>query len=106
MIIIYNKAKLKIVSTVASNETIEEVIEKDAIRNFGGKIDDYASIELTVEEVAKTSTHEFTIVNGQIVFGDEKVIEEPPKEPSEVELLNDYVVDVDYRVTMIELGLN
>lgn len=25
--------------------------------------------------------------------------------PSEVEVLNDYIVDVDYRVTMIELGL-
>lgn len=33
-------------------------------------------------------------------------VEEPePQPPTETELLTDYIVDVDYRVTMIELGL-
>ncbi|MER2169046.1 MAG: hypothetical protein ABS938_00265 [Psychrobacillus psychrodurans] len=32
-------------------------------------------------------------------------LEPEPQLPSETEVLNDYIVDVDYRVTMIELGL-
>ncbi|WP_313891111.1 hypothetical protein [Psychrobacillus sp.] len=30
---------------------------------------------------------------------------EVPQSPSETDMLMDYVIDVDYRVTMIELGL-
>jgi len=29
-----------------------------------------------------------------------------PQEPTETEILNDYIVDVDYRLTLVELGLN
>lgn len=36
----------------------------------------------------------------------EPILPKPdPKEPTETEILTDYIVDVDYRVTMIELGL-
>ena len=50
-------------------------------------------------------THNFSIKNGNIMIGEEKVVEIEPPPPSETELLTDYIVDVDYRVIMIELGL-
>lgn len=37
---------------------------------------------------------------------DENPPQEPePQTPTESEILTDYIIDVDYRVTMIELGL-
>lgn len=36
---------------------------------------------------------------------DEHPAEESPKEPTETEVLTDYLVDVDYRLTLVELGL-
>ncbi|GGA30970.1 hypothetical protein [Psychrobacillus lasiicapitis] len=61
-------------------------------------------IELVTDE--RVFTHEYTIEKGEIKFGDLKPLPDPePQPPTETELLTDYIVDVDYRVTMIELGL-
>lgn len=70
--------------------------------NHGGTKEDYFEI-LTEDEsiIQKTYTHKFTVVNGEIVFGDEIVIEEPEKEPT----LDDYLLDIDYRLSTVELGL-
>jgi hypothetical protein len=69
--------------TYDSNRNYEHVVS-----NFGGTKDDYSEIWVSDKEIEKkTKTHEFTVVNGEIVFGEEKVIEEPPREPTEIEKL-------------------
>ena len=50
---------------------------------------------------------------GTPLYGEENILEgnfllfgkPEPEPPKETDLIMDYVVDVDYRVTMIELGL-
>ncbi|WP_313803630.1 hypothetical protein [Cytobacillus sp.] len=64
--------------TYDSTHNIEHVV-----KTHGGVKEDYSEIRLVDETIIqKTVTHEFTIVNGEIVFGAEKVIEAPPKEPT------------------------
>lgn len=72
------------------------------VKNHGGIKEDYSEIWLEDETIIqKTYTHKFTIVNGEVVFGDEIVIEEPEKEPTQ----DDYLLDLDYRLSTVELGL-
>lgn len=64
--------------TYDSTNNYDHVILKD-----NGTKEDYA--EIWVEDIAtiqKTITHEFTIQNGEIVFGAEKIIEESPNVPT------------------------
>lgn len=58
------------------------------IRHLGGSKEDYGDLWVSDNtDIQKTFTHEFTILDGEIVFGDEKVSEESPQEPTEIEVL-------------------
>lgn len=116
MLIIYNKSTGVVVSNQGMNNlyplgvpNIENILNH-VVTQHGGAHSSYGIIRLhdiddkTIAE--KTITHEYTIQNGEIVFGAERPIPEPePQPPSTTDLLTDYIIDVDYRVTMIELGL-
>lgn len=97
-VIIYKKDSLLTVGTVASNETVQQVIEKDVIPNFGGSVEEYDAIEVFYDNFHLKQ------ING-VVVAEEVELEPQPKEPGEIELLNDHLVDVDYRLTLVELGL-
>ena len=65
--------------------------------------DEYGTYKKRINEAGLTE--EFTLTRTQ-KWHDENPPQEPePQPPSETELLTDYIIDVDYRVTMIELGL-
>lgn len=62
------------------------------VEQLGGTEEDYGVFRLHDEEnkeiVEKTFTHDYTIQNGEIVFGAEEIIPEPePQPPTEIELL-------------------
>lgn len=116
MLIIYKLADGIIIDNQGINSNFPNGVEDVKplidfiISTQGGKSEDYGVFRLNDTEdyeiVARTFTHEYTIQNGEIVFGVEKPIPVPePQSPTETELLTDYIIDVDYRVTMIELGL-
>lgn len=70
---------------------IDPVIENITMR-FGGNMEDYSILRLNDIEnadlVKKTFTHEYTVQNGEIVFGELKPISEPePQPPTEIEKL-------------------
>lgn len=72
------------------------------VNNCGGIKDDYSIYWIEDKEIEqKTKTHNFTIQKGEIVFGAEKIFEAPPKQPS----LDDYLLDLDFRLSTVELGL-
>ncbi|WP_313803241.1 hypothetical protein [Cytobacillus sp.] len=109
-IIIYRKSNGQplLQETISSFFTVEK--EKydttynyeRVVKNHGGTKEDYTEAWLEDDEIVKkTITHEFTVVNGEIIFGNEKVFEELPKEPS----VDDYLLDLDYRLSTVELGL-
>jgi hypothetical protein len=87
MILIYRIEDSWPVGVATDSAAIDYEIKRSVIPSFGGIESDYSYIELPDDEYAKTRLHEFTIQNGEIIFGEEKVIEEPPKELSEVEKL-------------------
>lgn len=98
MKIIYRLTDLKNVGTVAPNMTTEQEVELNVIPNFGGEADDY--------DVIETDLKYFELVRESGVV---KVIEKIPEviipEPTEIEELTNYVLDVDFRVVMLEIGL-
>lgn len=59
--------------------------------------------------IYKTRTNEFGIIEKLTTYKKKWYDNHPTApelpEPSETEMMMDYLVDVDYRVTMIELGL-
>lgn len=60
--------------------------------------------------VYKTRTNSLGIIEKLTKYKQKWYDENPqnevgPQPPSETELLTDYVVDVDYRVTLIEIGI-
>ena len=92
--IIYRKSDLLCVGVVPSGMTIEQEIELNVIPNFGGSSEDYATIETT-----ETNFHLERV--GDIVTIVKNVVAPPPIAPSQ----DDYMVDLDYRICMLELGL-
>lgn len=61
-----------------------------------------------IDENGKWKTNgivRFLVEPSQKWIDENPPIEEPTSEPSPAELLTDYIVDVDYRVTLIELGI-
>lgn len=116
MLIIYKKSNGEVVNNQGTNETFPlgvtnvQPILDNVIANNGGSYDDYGIIRLhDIEDkaiVEKTFTNLYSVEKGQLVFGGLIPVQEPePQLPTETELLTDYIIDVDYRVTMIELGL-
>ena len=92
--IIYRKSDLLCVGVVPSGMTIEQEIELNVIPNFGGSNEDYATIETT-----ETNFHLERV--GDIVTIVKNVVAPPPIAPSQ----DDYMVDLDYRMCILELGL-
>lgn len=72
---------------------------------------EWSEWEITEDDygVYKNRTNELGIIEKLTEYKQKYWDENPPVEsetqPTETELLMDYVIDVDYRVTMIELGL-
>lgn len=98
MLIIYRKSDGVVVDNQGTNSLYplgipEATILIDYIaKKNGGNIEDYEVLRLhdidDIEIVNKTFTHEYSIQDGQIVFGEEIPIPEPePQPPSEVEIL-------------------
>lgn len=63
--------------------------------------DEYKTVETRTNEAGLVETREVL----KQKWHDENPPAVPETQPTETELLMDYVIDVDYRVTMIELGL-
>jgi hypothetical protein len=98
MHIIYNKADGLVKLTSATNSIFPNGLPdisldmKNVIDLHGRTESDYDVLRLhdfeDAEVVAKTFTHEYTVQNGEIVFGELKSIPEPePQPPTEIELL-------------------
>jgi len=82
-----------------------EVFER-FIAEGGHNVEEYAELEIEENKIPLAMQKEIIIVDGQITFGEDRNLVVPePLIPSEADALTDYIVDVDYRVTMIELGL-
>ncbi|MBY0122142.1 hypothetical protein [Bacillus sp. S/N-304-OC-R1] len=88
-LIIYKKSNGEplLQETISSFFTTELFNTKDSyeyvVKHFGGKNEEYSEIWLDDETtIQKTYTHEFKVQNGEIVFGNERIIEEPPREPT------------------------
>ncbi|KQL20465.1 hypothetical protein [Cytobacillus solani] len=95
---IYRKSDLKIVSTVPVGISPE----RDFELNVGGNVEDYGFIEVTIPYFRLER------VKGEVVAVEIEAPPsppEPPQPPTETEILMDYVVNVDYRVTALELGI-
>lgn len=77
------------------------------ISAFGGTVEDYDVFRLhdieDAEIVDKTFTHEYTIQNGEVVFGDVKPTPEPPTpEPSPVDLLGQQLVEKEIQILELQ----
>ncbi|MEH7392385.1 hypothetical protein [Bacillus sp. JJ1474] len=94
MFIIYRKTDGKpmlqeTLSSIHDKETYTFETELNhVVKHHRGSIEDYDVAWVDDNEVTqKTYTHEFKVLKGEIVFGAEKIIEEPPIEPSPLEKL-------------------
>ena len=98
MLLIYRKSTGEVVSNqgkldgspLGLDDT--SILVNYVVSQFGGNKDDYGLFRLhdieDAETVNKTFTHEYTIQDGQVVFGAEIILPEPePRPPSELELL-------------------
>ncbi|WP_342577667.1 hypothetical protein [Psychrobacillus sp. FSL K6-2843] len=105
-LVIYRKSDNKVEMEVIQYPLHDTEIFEKFIANGGHKATEFGTIEITEDEIATAMQKEIIIVDGQITFGEDRnpVVPEPLI-PSEADALTDYIVDVDYRVTMIELGL-
>ncbi|WP_057766687.1 hypothetical protein [Cytobacillus praedii] len=95
---IYRKSDLQIVSTVP--EGIEP--ERDFELNVGGNIEDYGFIDVPYAHFKLEKVDEVVVA---IETKAPPIPEPEPQPPTETEILMDYVVNVDYRVTALELGI-
>lgn len=98
MLIIYNKVNGRIVENTGKNSAFPLGIEdasfilENVIANNGGVEEDYGLFRLhdieDSENVEKTSSHNYSIQDGRIVFGELKPIpESEPQPPTEIELI-------------------
>ncbi len=92
--IIYRKSDLQCVGTILGGLTKEKMIELNVIPNFGGKFEDY--------EVIGTDKNNFhlELIDGVVTIVDNPIIPIQPQPSQE-----DYLLDLDYRISKIELGL-
>lgn len=98
MLQIYRIATGEVVDGGSTNQLFPEgapdpsPMIQNVIELYGGTKDDYGILRLhdveDAEIVDKIFTHEYTIQDGQVIFGDRKPILVPePKPPSEIEKL-------------------
>lgn len=98
MLFIYRKSNGVVLNTPYTNsvfpngEPDEGKIIEGIVLEHGGTVGDYDFLrihdEKDAEIVNKTFTHEYTIQNGQVVFGNVKPVPQPePQPPSEIEKL-------------------
>lgn len=92
--IIYHKSDLQCVGTVALNMGVEQEIALNVIPNFGGATEDYATIETDLRYFRLET------INGEVVAVEDTHAPVTP-EPTEA----DYLVDLDFRLSKLELGL-
>lgn len=105
-LVIFRKSDNKIMTEVIQYPLHDTNIFEKFIANGDYNSNDYASLEITEHEMPMASQKQIIIVDGKITFGEDRYpVELEPLIPSEADALTDYIVDVDYRVTMIELGL-
>lgn len=90
--IIYRKNDLQCVGTVPENMGVSQEIELNVIPNFGGAEEDY--------EVFETDKDNFHLkkIDGVITPVENSISPQPPT-------TDDYLLDLDFRLSMIELGL-
>jgi hypothetical protein len=79
--IVYHKNTLQIVGTLASNETVKQMMKKDVIPNFGGKEEDYASLDVPFDYFRVEN------INGVVQAVELEPPAPEPQPPSEMELL-------------------
>ncbi|MBD7944700.1 hypothetical protein H9650_11295 [Psychrobacillus sp. Sa2BUA9] len=65
--------------------------------------DEYGKYKKRINEFGLPEVH--TIERKKKWYDENPQAQIEPQPPSETEILTDYVIEVDYRVTMIELGL-
>lgn len=97
--VVYRKSDLTLVGTLVAGMTDIQEINISVIPNFGGKEEDYDSLDVPFDYFRLEE------VNGEVVALE---LEPPAPESealSETDALLSYVVDVDYRLTMMELGM-
>ena len=80
--IIYSKITNLPCGEGADGSTPQYEILRSAIPSFGGKEEDYGFIEADEKTYKKLSDYHFTIVDGEIVFGEKKIKEDQPQEPT------------------------
>lgn len=105
-LVIYRKSDNKVEMEVIQYPLYDTEVFEKFIASGNYNANDYAKVEIKEDEIPLAHQKEIIIENGKIKFGnDRKPVEPAPITPSEADVLTDYIVDVDYRVTMIELGL-
>lgn len=105
-VVIYRKLDNKVMIEVIQYPLHDTEIFEKFIASGNYNTNDYAKVEIKEDEIPQAFQKEIIIENGKITFGNDRNPVEPiPVTPSEADVLTDYIVDVDYRVTMIELGL-
>lgn len=91
---VYRKSDLTRMSNVAPGMTFEQELWLNVIPNYGGDVADYA-----VTTVPGNNFH-LELINEMIVpVEDEIVISEQPQ------TIEEYILDIDFRVCNLELGL-
>ena len=105
-VVIYRKSDNKVMIEVIQYPLFDTEVFERFISEDDHNGEDYAELEIIEDKIPLAMQKEIIIVDGQIAFGEDRnpVVPEPII-PSEADALTDYIVDVDYRVTMIELGL-
>lgn len=97
--VIYRISDLFHAGTIPVGGTFDSEWQLNVSPNFCGNKEDYAILDVPYDYF------KLERIDGKVVAVEINPPPIPAPLPSESELLMDYVVNVDYRVTMIELGI-
>lgn len=92
MIVIYRKSDLACVGNVIEPMTFNQEMELNVIPNFGGSTEDYDVIETGM------GNFHLELIEEVVTPVKNKELEQPPT-------IEEYMVDLDFRLSNIELGL-
>src|SRR5690606_13622323 len=84
-VVIYRNTDSKIMLEFLQWPLYQTDIFENFINTNGFKKEDYTEVRLTQLQVYEGFLREIKIVDDKVVFGEEKIIEEPQKEPTEKE---------------------